>query len=477
MLRNCILFITLCAFFYAPAQKNKADSLAALLATEKTDTNRVTLLWRLAEATSFYNTDSALPVAQRALFLAENIRYTEGRSRTLGIMANIFMKMGNYAQALGHNFKKLQIEETRDKPRNLASVLMNIGSVYVLQEQPHEALKYYRKSDSIINARNIDELRSYSSLQMGDVYSRLNIADSAFLYFERTYDLAMGLNDARLIGASRTGMAYIRFLQNQYPQSLNLYREAITQLVDADNELYCEAALGMARVYQALAMPDSAIRLATQCLRVAQNDKLLPWQLDAAKFLAEQYKIKNRFDSAYTYTYMAFAVNDSLNNKTRIREAQALSMNEQVRQAELEESKRKQEKQRKKQLQLLFIALFIPGFFLLTLLLSRIRVPRKTITILGILSLLIFFEFLTLLLHPFVVKITGHRPVLEILIFVAVAAFLIPAHHRLEHWLIHRLTSIKPREPKIKIKKTRISIKKDAPGKKTPDAPQNNNEQ
>ncbi len=453
--------------------------MANLLLVEKTDTNRVTLLWRLAEATGLYNSDSALPVAQRALFLAENIGYTEGRSRTLGIMANIFMKMGNYAQALNHNFKKLQIEEKRDNPRNLASVLMNIGSVYVLQEQPQEALKYYRKSDSVIGARKIDELRTYSSLQMGDVYYRLKMTDSALLYFERTYDLAFGLNDARLIGAARTGMAHIYSLLNKYPQSLALYREATTQLVDVDNDLFCEAALGMARVYQATGLPDSAIQLARQTWWVAQADKLLPWQLEAAKFLSEQFKLKNRYDSAYTYTSLAYSVNDSLNNKTRIREAQALSMNEQVRQAELEENKRKQQKQRKKQLQLLFIALFIPGFFLITLLLSRIRVSRKVITVLGILSLLIFFEFLTLLLHPFVVKITGHRPVLEILIFVAVAAFLIPAHHRLEHWLVHQLTTIKQREPRIRIKKKKmtLSVKKDAPGEEPPGAPQNNNEQ
>lgn len=56
------------------------------------------------------------------------------------------------------------------------------------------------------------------------------------------------------------------------------------------------------------------------------------------------------------------------------------------------------------------------------------------------LSLLFLFEYLTLLLHPTVAELTHHTPVYEILIFVGIAAILIPAHHRLEHWMIHKLS-------------------------------------
>lgn len=58
----------------------------------------------------------------------------------------------------------------------------------------------------------------------------------------------------------------------------------------------------------------------------------------------------------------------------------------------------------------------------------------------GIISLLLLFEYLTLFLHPFVVELTNHTPVLELLIFVTVAAFLIPLHHKLEAWVIKKLT-------------------------------------
>jgi hypothetical protein len=76
---------------------------------------------------------------------------------------------------------------------------------------------------------------------------------------------------------------------------------------------------------------------------------------------------------------------------------------------------------------------------LLTVLLSKAKIQLKVIRALGVLSLLFLFEYLTLLLHPRVAALTHHTPLYEILIFVGIAALLIPLHHRLEHWLIHKL--------------------------------------
>jgi tetratricopeptide (TPR) repeat protein len=105
------------------AQREKADSLSSLLRVEKIDSNRVTLIWRLADAIAIYNPDSAFILAQNALFLASRIHFIEGKSRSLGIMANVYGKMGKYAQALDYNIQKLKIEETRNNPRNLGQCI------------------------------------------------------------------------------------------------------------------------------------------------------------------------------------------------------------------------------------------------------------------------------------------------------------------------------------------------------------------
>ena len=61
------------------------------------------------------------------------------------------------------------------------------------------------------------------------------------------------------------------------------------------------------------------------------------------------------------------------------------------------------------------------------------------IEFLGVVALLIVFEFINLLLHPFLEGITHHSPVLMLLALVCIAALLAPLHHKTENWATHKL--------------------------------------
>lgn len=448
------------------AQKTKADSLTRLLATEKKDSSKAQLTWQLAEAVSIFNPDSALKLAQQALFLSKEKNYTEGESRSLGMIAEIFRKIGNYPRALEFNIKKLELEEKRDKPYNLASVLMNIGIVYVFQEEYQKGLQYYFRADSVITLHNIQPFQYNIALNLGDVYHRLHMPDSAHLYFDKSLKIAQQLNDGDYIGTSMTGLAHTYLKQENYPLALSHYQTAITYLKAAgDDDIFCEAALGLASLYQKTGQNDSAIHYAGSSLATAKRDGFLGHQLEAVELLTDYYKESKNIDSAFLYMSYLNTLNDSVNSRDRIREVQIISSNEQIRQAEIEESRRIAKEERSQQLQLLFIGIFIPFFFLLTILLSRVKIPVRLIKILGIVSLLFLFEYLTLLLHPTVVELTHHTPVLEILIFVTIAAILIPAHHRLEHWLIEKLTHRKTTNTGLKMRLKTIRIKMKTPAR------------
>jgi hypothetical protein len=64
---------------------------------------------------------------------------------------------------------------------------------------------------------------------------------------------------------------------------------------------------------------------------------------------------------------------------------------------------------------------------------------QRLIRFLGVISLLIVFEFLNLLLHPWLRAVTHHSPILMLLSMVCVAALLVPLHHRLEHRITHKM--------------------------------------
>jgi tetratricopeptide (TPR) repeat protein len=438
----CLIFLLLSSEGFS--QKSKVDSLAKLLSVEQTDSNRVRLMWQLARDMSVYNPDTAIGLATQALFLARKTGYIEGESRSLGILANTFIKIGNYPRALELNLQKLQLEEQRNKPRNLGSVLISIGVVYVLQEEYRKAMVYFSKADSVIVQHNIEDLKYYSAVNIGDTYNRLNISDSAFTFFNKSLELAKNFPDkdlsGDLMGTSMTGLGHTYLKLGSYQNALVNYQTAIDYLAAAnDDEVLCEATLGLANLFEHMNKYDSASYYANISLAIAKKDGFLSKELEAAEFLTDHYKKVKSIDSAFAYVSYVRGLNDSVNSRSKIRESQVISSNEQFRQLELEETRNTEKQERKQQLQMLLIAIFIPGFFLLTLFLSRIKVHIKLIRLLGILSLLFLFEYLTLLLHPTVARLTHHTPVYEILIFVALAAILIPLHHRLEHWLINKL--------------------------------------
>lgn len=438
--RYSLIILSFCLSTTSFSQTSKTDSLQKLLERVRTDTDRVRYMWQLANLLYSNDPDSSLHLSQEAYYLAKRVRYIEGESRSLGILANTFRILGNYPRALALNLEKLKLEEQRKTPRNLASVLMNIGIVYVFQEEYNKALEYYFKADSVITKDNVEDFKYNIALNIGDAYNKLNISDSAYLYFKKSFDIAKAQNDGDLVGTSMTGLGHTYLKKENFPEALLNYKTAIKLLEAAqDDEVLCEAALGMAKLYEAVKKYDSARWYGDFAFSIAKNDGFLSWQYDAANFLSGHFKKIKDLDSAFFYAEHSHQLNDSINSNVKIRQFQSLTIEEQFRQRELQEEKAIAAKKRYQQLQLLLIGIFIPGFFLVTLLLSRAKIHIRVIRALGILSLLFFFEYLTLLLHPGVATLTHHTPVFEILIFVTIAAILIPLHHRVEHWLIHRL--------------------------------------
>ena len=117
-----------------------------------------------------------------------------------------------------------------------------------------------------------------------------------------------------------------------------------------------------------------------------------------------------------------------------------MTFEEDLRQQEVAAEKVKEEQQRKQNIQYALLALGILSFIILFLALSRRHITNtKVIQFLGVVVLLVVFEFLNLLLHPFLERITHHNPILMLLALVCIAALLVPLHHKLEKWATHKL--------------------------------------
>ena len=201
------------------------------------------------------------------------------------------------------------------------------------------------------------------------------------------------------------------------------------------NEGTCEAALFLAQLFERKNKPDSAIWYGQLSLRTAQSSMLTSRQSETSDYLAAFYKRRHQPDSALKYLELSVALKDSLFNKEKLQEMENLTFDENNRQQELQDEKKKEHEASVRNLQLIAIALFIPVFFLFVLFLGRIKVKARLVEFLAIVDLLLFFEFITDLVFPYISDWTNDRPIGEMLILVLIAAALEPLNFGIENWV------------------------------------------
>lgn len=441
------------------AQHNLIDSLQRELKNAGNDTSKAILLYQLSYEYQGYKPDSGLLLAQEAYDLSLKHRFLKGESWALNQIAGAFGKMGNNAQALEYYIRQLKIEEERKEQENIAVVNMNIALVYNSEKDTAKAISYILKADSLIQQYRMKDLTLYVLLNKGEVFEKANRLTDALNITKQCYDTATAQQQLLIQGTALNNLGNIYFKLGKYEDAITHYKLSYPLLL-AQNDLLTisEGKIGLAKSYQALNRIDSAMAFAGMAYTTASQGNFLKFSLEASQLMAGLYRNQNKIDSAFAYQEIAFALKDSIESIDKIKRLESVSLEEQLRQKHLLALVEQEKEEQHQRLQLLAIGIIIPLFFLLSLFISRKRVHKKVIEFSGVLSLLLLFEYITLFIHPFVAEITHHSPVWEILILVCVAALVVPAHHKIEHWFIQRLSSI---HEKHKAKPTPIDENKE----------------
>jgi hypothetical protein len=203
---------------------------------------------------------------------------------------------------------------------------------------------------------------------------------------------------------------------------------------------------------------DEARNQAMQLMELGLRDNNNNIKLSAAGFLRQAFDSLHKTDSAYYYAKMKDALNDSIFNESNVNKIQAMEFSEQLRTMEDNAKKAEEALQRKENIQYALIALGIIVFIIIFFLLSRsIIVNEKLIEFLGVLGLLIVFEFINLLIHPYLATFTNDSPIFMLIVLVAIAALLIPLHHKLEKWITEKMVE---KNKKIRLDAAKKTIEK-----------------
>lgn len=420
------------------AQPNAADSIRQLLQTETQDTSRISLLHELSILYTLNSPDSSMIYGYQALALAKNAGFMKGEALSLIRIGNVLNATGNFSKALEFHLEALKKAESINDKQITQIVLTNIGIDYGVMGKYREGINYMLKALEM--ARDIDyKYGIFNNLNnLGDVYEKLNILDSARLYTIQAYDLSIQPDMGSLLtGITLNNLGNIYSKMGQDEIAMANYKLSIPLSVKEDNfDLLNETYLGMAKLFRKAEKADSSLFYAKLSLAYGKKGGFPVRVMNASYFLTEYYISINNIDSAFTYQSATIAAKDSIFSQERERAFQSLTFDETIRQQDLALAKAAQEKQRRDNIQFGLIAIalvvFVIGFLLLS---QTVMVNDKWIRFLGMMGLLLFFQFLNLIMNPTISKVTLQSPFFTLLIMVLIASLLIPVHNRIELWI------------------------------------------
>jgi tetratricopeptide (TPR) repeat protein len=417
--------------------------LRQALVINKDDTDRVFTLLRLSNAYSDSERDTAMQFAQEALNLALQNDFKKGEAQSSNIIGSILTSTGNYPKAFEYHLDALKIAEELDNQTLIAGIYNNLARVSTERSDYANALEYYFKSKSAFEKLDRQDYVATALLNIGDTYDRMNKSDSALYFLNQALQLATKIDYSYLLGAINSNLGHASVTAGKNEDASGYFRKAEGLLKTSDEETDLETLAGVyegiSKIMEAQDKFDSALYYAKLSLNISMQVGDQKRILTAAKRLNQLYKEQNIIDSAYRYSTIANEIRESILSEQKIAQLEGMKFNEQLRRQENEIQEIKVQKERKNKLRLIGIILFIVTFFAILIILRRRKAHPTALKYLGLLGLLLLFEFIALFIHPYIDKLTDHNPVYMLIILVGVAAILVPMHHKLEHWVKEKL--------------------------------------
>jgi tetratricopeptide (TPR) repeat protein len=454
--------VILCCFFVGTqvvfSQTAGIDTALKRIALEKDESKRIDLVLGLFATVQESDPAMDMEYAKQLLQQSHDIEDPVGEALALSEIGYAYRGFGNIINGLDYNIKSLAIAEKTGNAELIAAVKINLAMYYKdLAEYP-KALGLLLPAETESQKAKSYKIQSWALMNLGEVYIAMNKPDSAWIYSQRAYTLCMQINYKDFLSFICLQLGRVHGKLSNAKVATGFYELAIEEAVKVRSPKYLnQAYYALAQYYNDTGQNDSCVAYAVKAIAATQNTAFSNMNIKPAKLLSGIYENSNS-DSTVKYLKMYQQANDSLFSKESIQRAQVLTFENELRQQELAEEKEQAEENRQQNIQYALIALGIVCFIIIFLLFSRsIIANSKIIEFLSVIALLLVFEFLNLLLHPYITKVTHHSPPLTLLAMVCIAALLVPVHHKIEKWTTAKLVE---KNKQIRLAAARKTIEK-----------------
>ncbi|MBL4716816.1 MAG: tetratricopeptide repeat protein [Bacteroidia bacterium] len=469
-------------------QSEKVDSLI----TELDNTNEVDskyhLLNKIARTLVYTNPKESNVYALKAMEMVDQISDSTETTTALLNLANSYYLIGSYEEALINYNKLLKWQEKLNNHSGIASAYQGIGTAHYYRGNLPMALKYFFKQLSI--GEKMEDRHKISSAQIwiGVAYLGLNEFKEAKKYYLKALKISQEINHKENVANCILNIGNILMQERNFVEAkeyltkgLNYCKEIgmdynmiLTSLAsvhkhlgefEVAKEILDESILlskkNGAKYIHAIALIEIALvkhQLGYSVEDIIVDEGNLSYHItkeigsldllkESCRILSDLYVIQNDHKTALEYFKEGVAVKDSLINEEKSKEIGRLEAKYEFEKEEAERKRIENEElriqnekvARRDQLQYSGIMIVLVLVFLGIFGLAKAAIPIRIVEGFVFFSFLLFFEFLLVLLDPYIEQYTGGEPMWKLVVNAGLAACIFPLHSFFEKILKERI--------------------------------------
>ncbi len=248
------------------------------------------------------------------------------KSSALNIIGVTYWRMGKYDKALECYLKALSIlEEVEDKP-GIAPVLNNIGIIYNNMGDRKKALDYYNKSIKISEELDDKNGLSNSFNNAGNIYRKSGESEKALEYYHKALEIREDLNDKRGFSHTLTNIGTVYQDLKNFDKALEYFLGSLKIEEETGDKLASvDTLLSIGVIYASTDRLSEALEYIGRGFDAAEEIGVPDLKRDCCETFSTVLEQKGDFRKALEYHKKFKALNDEIFNEdssSRINELQ-----------------------------------------------------------------------------------------------------------------------------------------------------------
>ncbi len=275
------------------------------------------ILGKLCNGQSEYK--QALFYYNKTIEIAKGLDYDLGIARTYQNMGLVHLRMGEYNKALDFYLKTAEIYKKEKENKLLVGIINNIGSLYSCRlKDDKNGLLYYNKALKLSHEIDDSQYITTVLINMGEMYMRQNDFEKARKTIQESIDIAEKRDDYNSLMVGLNNLSAISIQENKLEKALAYTKESL-KLRKIIGQTYENATeyLRLAEIYEKIGDTKVVISYYDKALAIATKSKVLPQLSKVYESLHDYYSRQKKYKKGYEYLLKFNKVKDSLSNEKK----------------------------------------------------------------------------------------------------------------------------------------------------------------